>query len=146
MADAPKPRSSNCTCLRIRKAARRISQIYDRHLEPSGLTITQYGLLAHLRSFDGIAIGALAERLVMDPTTLTRNLQPLIRQGLVTAEADGRDRRARRLSLTAAGLQAHEAGRPGWAAAQLQVEAAFGNADTMALNAALDGLLERLAE
>src|SRR5260370_12142115 len=72
----PSPASFGCTCLRLRKAARRISQVYDGYVAPLGLTITQFGLLAHLRVLDGIGVGALAEKLVMDPTTLTRNLRP----------------------------------------------------------------------
>ena len=85
--------SSGCTCMRLRKASRRVSQIYDRSLEPLGLTVTQFSLLGHLGSFDGIGIGALAEKLVMDPTTLTRNLRPLQRQGFVVLAADPHDRR-----------------------------------------------------
>ena len=63
-----------------------MTQIYDRHLEPTGLTITQYGLLSHLRSLDGVSIGALAERLVMDPTTLTRTLGPLVTAGRMVGD------------------------------------------------------------
>ena len=65
-----------CTCMRLRKASRRMSQIYDHSLEAAGMTVTQYGLLGHLARYDGIGIGALAEKLIMDPTTLTRNLRP----------------------------------------------------------------------
>jgi DNA-binding MarR family transcriptional regulator len=52
------------------------------------LTVTQYSVLGHLVTFDGISIGELAEKLVMDPTTLTRNLRPLEREGLVAAMPD----------------------------------------------------------
>src|SRR5262245_62923223 len=97
------PKSVGCTCLRLRKASRRVSQIYDRALEPCGLTVTQYGLLGHIAALDGIGIGALAERMVMDATTLTRNLKPLIAQAFLVLVPDPRDRRARRLHLTEAG-------------------------------------------
>src|SRR5262245_65156445 len=107
-----------CTCLRLRKAARRVSQIYDQHLEPFGLTVTQYGVLGHLATFDGISIGELAEKLVMDPTTLTRNLRPLQRQGFVAIKPDRRDRRTRALSLTVPGRKAFERAKPGWVRAQ----------------------------
>ncbi len=140
------PRDSVCTCLRVRKAARRVTQVYDRHLQPTGLTITQYGLLSHLRSLDGVSIGALAERLVMDPTTLTRTLGPLVRRGLATLEADARDRRSRRLGLTPEGRAAVEAARPAWTEAQRQIEAALGPDDTAALNAALDRVLDRVLD
>ena len=106
MDDEPlKPRASGCTCMRLRKASRRVSQIYDRSLEPLGLTVTQFGLLGNLDRLDGISIGDLAGRLVMDPTTLTRNLRPLERQGFVVFAPDPNDRRSRCLHLTAAGRE-----------------------------------------
>jgi DNA-binding MarR family transcriptional regulator len=134
-----------CTCLRLRKASRRVSQIYDQHLEPFGLTVTQYGVLGHLVTFNGISIGELAEKLVMDPTTLTRNLRPLQRQGLLAVKTDRRDRRARSLELTAQGHKVFERAKPGWARAQQHVEELFGERETPALNAVLDRVLERLA-
>lgn len=134
-----------CTCLRLRKAARRVSLIYDQHLEPLGLTVTQFGLLAQLNAFDGIGIGDLAEKLIMDPTTLTRNLRPLERDGLVVFAADPHDRRARRLHLTQRGRDAFDAARPAWRRAQRQVEESFGPANTAALNTSLDRMLDRLA-
>src|SRR6266516_701661 len=143
--EVPTPASFACTCLRLRKAARRITQIYDGHVEPFGLTITQFGLLAHLRVLDGIGVGALAERLVMDPTTLTRNLRPLERKGFVVLEPDPADRRARSLRLTEKGRAALRAARPAWARAQRHVEEVLGNADAAVLNSALDRVLERLA-
>ena len=140
------PRVSGCTCMRLRKATRRVSQIYDRHLEPAGLTITQYGLLAYLVATGETTIGALAEKLAMDPTTLTRNLRPLVRQGLVVHEPDRRDRRVRCVSLSAAGREAFENARPLWRAAQNQITAVIGDAETSALHAHLDQVLARLAE
>ena len=139
-----KPRG--CTCMRLRKASRRVSQIYDRSLEPFGLTITQYGLLGHLAKFDGISIGALAEKLIMDPTTLSRNLRPLERQGFVVLKPDRRDRRSRCLHLTASGRKAFERAKPAWARAQQHVEQVLGEAEIPVLHAALDRVLEKLAE
>ena len=136
---------TGCTCMRLRKVSRRVSQIYDRSLEPSGMTVTQYGLLGHILRHDGIGIGALADMLIMDPTTLTRSLRPLQQKGQVVLAQDPRDRRARRLYLTAAGRAAFESARPAWARAQRQVQQALGAAETPALNAALDRVLERLA-
>ena len=137
---------SGCTCMRLRKASRRVSQIYDRSLEAAGMTVTQYGLLGHLATFDGIGIGALAEKLIMDPTTLTRNLRPLERQGFVAIKADRRDKRTRCLHLTASGRRAFDNAKPAWARAQRHIEEALGEAETPALNAALDRVLEKLAE
>ena len=139
------PGVSACTALRLRKAARRVSLIYDRHLEPHGLSITQFGLLAQVERLDGIGIGELAEKLVMDPTTVTRNLRPLQRRELVAFAADPNDKRARRLHLTAEGRAALKGAKPGWSKAQREVEAALGDADTAVLHATLDRALAKLS-
>lgn len=145
MAAAPEPPEIlGCTCKRLRMATRRISQVYDRQLQPLGLTITQYSLLAQLNRHDGIGIGPFAELLVMDPTTLTRNLRPLERQGLVVMAADPRDRRSRTLHLTAKGRTALAKAKPAWTRAQRQIEAAFGHDETARLHTALERLVERL--
>ncbi|RTL60549.1 MAG: MarR family transcriptional regulator [Hyphomicrobiales bacterium] len=143
-SESPKPRPSACTCLRLRKASRQVTQIFDQHLAPYGLTVTQYSLLGHLRALPGITIGALAETMVMDPTSLTRSLKPLERQQFVRAAADPHDRRSRHLDITDAGIAAYQAARPGWEAAQSHVEQALGCDGPPALNAALDELIERL--
>jgi DNA-binding MarR family transcriptional regulator len=135
-----------CTCMRLRKASRCVTQIYDRGLEPAGLTVTQYGVLAQLRRYDGIGIGALAEILIMDPTTLTRNLRPLEREGLVTIKLDRCDRRLRCLHLTAKGSAAFANAIALWRRAQRRLEQVLGEPEAAALNAALDHVVERLAE
>jgi DNA-binding MarR family transcriptional regulator len=132
--------------MRLRKATRRVSQIYDRSLEQAGMTVTQYGLLGQLARYDGIGIGALAEKLIMDPTTLTRNLRPLERRGLVAMKPDKNDKRSRCLHLTASGRAAFEQAVPAWVRAQRRVEDALGGSETAALNEALDRVLERLAD
>lgn len=132
--------------MRLRKAARRVSQIYDHHLEATGLTITQFGVLASLIAASRVAIGPLAEKLCMDPTTLTRNLQPLHRQGLVVIEPDRRDRRVRWVSLSDAGRQAFDAARPAWREAQSQIRKLVGEDETAALHDALDHFLEHIVE
>lgn len=137
--------SSGCTCLRLRKVSRRVSQIYDHALAPFDLTVTQYGLLGHIKTLDGIGIGALAEALVMDPTTLTRNLKPLEARKLVVAVADVRDRRNRNLHLTDAGRAALSAARPGWEAAQKKIADLLGDRDGPQLASMIDGLLLKLS-
>jgi DNA-binding MarR family transcriptional regulator len=140
-----RPKSVGCSCLRLRKAARRVSQLYDKALQPWGLTVTQYGLLGHIGALDGVGVGALAGKLVMDPTTLTRNLKPLLEHGHVVLAPDPRDRRARRLYLSEAGRRAFQRAKPAWARAQLSLERALGEEDAPILNAVLDRVLERLA-
>ena len=133
-----------CICARIRRTARRVSQIYDRHLEPYGLTIGQFGVLAQIRTGDAPSIGELAARMVMDPTTLTRTIRPLQVRGLVARAPDAADRRTRRLALTEAGLVVLRQARPGWAAAQDEVRGALGDEAGAALVAQLDDTLSRL--
>lgn len=133
-----------CICSRVRRTARRVSQIYDRHLEPYGLSITQYGIMAQLRRAPGLSIGELAERMVMDPTSLTRSLKPLERMGRLSLATDPSDRRTRRLSLTPEGLAVLTTARPGWEAAQREVRAALGETASTDLVARLDDTLARL--
>jgi DNA-binding MarR family transcriptional regulator len=116
-----------CTCLAIRQAARHVSQFYDQHLAPSGLRITQFSILAKLKVGGPSTINSLAEVLVMDPTTLGRNILPLQRDGLIAVARGVGDRRSKELYLTDVGLERlHEAWRY-WAEAQAGFDAAFGS-------------------
>jgi len=72
-----------CNCLAIRQAARHVSQFYDQVFAPIGLRATQYAILTRLRRDGPMAINALAAALVMDRTTLGRNILPLERDGLI---------------------------------------------------------------
>ena len=137
------PAPAGCTALRFRKAARRVSQIYDAFLAPHDLTITQFGLLAHIERLPDSSIGALATELVMDPTTLTRNLAPRRQRRLVALRPDAHARRARTLRLTAAGRAALDRGRAGWEEAQSHMARVLGP-DHGPLSAAIDTMLERL--
>ncbi|MFO1117010.1 MAG: MarR family transcriptional regulator [Beijerinckiaceae bacterium] len=140
------PAPNVCTAARVRKASRRVTQIYDRHLAPFDLTIAQFGLLAQLREVSGASVGELADRMIMDATTLSRNLRPLERRGLIMAEADRDDGRVRKLKLTAAGRALVQRAAAGWRGAQKQVEQALGGAAQMrALNDALDDAIHKLA-
>lgn len=138
------PEILGCTCRRLRMATRRISQLYDHELQAIGLTITQYSLLANLHRNDGIGLGPFAELLVMDPTTLTRNLKPLVRDKFAVMAPDPQDRRARVLHLTDKGRAALAKAKPAWAKAQRRIEAAFGHDDTARLHQDLERLVERL--
>ncbi|WP_296577336.1 MarR family transcriptional regulator [Phreatobacter sp.] len=122
-----------------------MSQIYDHHLEPFGLTISQFGILTQIRIAGSPSIGDLAKRMVMDPTTLTRSVRPLQQRGLLSLTPDARDRRTRRLSLTATGFTALTVALPGWAAAQEEVRGALGDAASASLVSQLDKVLVRLS-
>jgi DNA-binding MarR family transcriptional regulator len=132
-----------CTCMRLRRASRQITQIYDQHLAAVDLTASQFGLLARLhgaslRGETALPIGVLAEKHGMDPTTLTRNLKLLLAAKLVRDGRDEADRRVRTISLTEAGRKRLIRAVPEWRKAQQQVEAALGTEATLALNGLLD--------
>lgn len=134
-----------CTLYRLRMATRRATRLYDRMLAPSGLGIAQFGVLQAIRANAGASVTDIAKRLDMDRTTLTRNLKPLIRGGLVALEAGGNER-SRALRLTDGGTAALEAAFPLWRRAQQRVAESLGEKDTAALNALLAGALDRLPE
>jgi DNA-binding MarR family transcriptional regulator len=122
-----------CNCLTIRQAARHVTQFYDQLFAPVGLRATQFAILGWLRRQGPMTIGALAGLLVMDRTTLGRNILPLQRDGLVDVAASPGDRRRRELSLTDAGLAKYAAGLECWSAAQRHFETTFGGERAAAL-------------
>jgi DNA-binding MarR family transcriptional regulator len=127
----------DCNCLAARQAARHITQFYDQFLGPSGLRTTQFSILAKLSRLGPMTINALAAHLVMDRTTLGRNLLPLERDGLIAVEAGKRDRRSKEVRLTQAGAARFRAGVKGWTQAQKQFASAFGAKRTVELRALL---------
>ena len=130
-----------CNCLAIRKAARHVTQFYDRRLAPTGLSTPQFSILARLRRRGPSTINELAEDLVMDRTTLGRNLRPLERDGLLAVGADPADRRRRALAVTSAGeARLAEAG-PLWSAAQRDFAGSFGADAAASLRGTLAALV-----
>jgi DNA-binding MarR family transcriptional regulator len=120
------PTSEECNCYAVRAAARHVSQFYDQVLAPTGLRTTQFSMLAKLKDKGPLSINALAADMVMDRTTLGRNILPLQRDGLVRIETDVADRRAKALRLTKAGEKRLRAAREKWAVAQDRFETLFG--------------------
>lgn len=116
-----------CTCLAIRQAARHVSQYFDQHLAPSGLRITQFSILAKLKARGALTINSLADVLVMDRTTLGRNILPLKRDGLIGIVQGTVDRRSKELRLTDFGREQLGKAWPYWAAAQAGFDVAFGS-------------------
>ncbi len=135
---------SRCTCQRLRKLTRRVTQLYDQNLAPSGLTSSQFGLLALLSARDDASIGALAERLMMDPTSLTRTLRPLEQRRLIRIAAARDDRRRRDVTITDAGRAAFREAAPLWRKAQNELAESMGDRFD-ALDRSLDLSLKQLA-
>ena len=127
------PKAEECNCLAIRMAARHVTQFYDQFLASSGLRTTQFSILAKLKRMGPITINALARDLVMDRTTLGRNILPLAREGLIEIVKGRSDRRVKEVHLTQAGAARLRAGVKGWARAQAHFESVFGSKRTLDL-------------
>src|SRR5215813_9198542 len=143
----PKPRDEHrsaerpvdeevCNCTILRKAARHVSMLYDRTLDPSGIRLTQYALLAELDRTGPMTITELANAMVMERNGLGHNLQLLERDGLVGMEI-GRDRRSRIVVLTERGRRRLAESKPLWQRAQKRFATAFAAEEIRALRALL---------
>ena len=130
---SPSDSLQDCNCLAIRQAARHGSQFYDHLFAPVGLRATQFAILSRLRRGGPMTINALAAALVMDRTTLGRNILPLQRDGLIAVAPGRSDRRRHELHITEAGIARHRAALAHWREAQRRFSATFGNerADTL---------------
>ena len=135
---------SGCTCARVRRLARRVTQIYDRVLAPSGIRVTQFSLLSALARSGAMAIGPLANALDMDRTTLTRNLKPLIDARLVTIAPGKSDARQREASLTTAGRVRYEDTKKLWRRAQDDINRTLGMTQVASLHQLSDAVLDTL--
>lgn len=135
------PIDLQCTCALVRLSARRITQVYDQALKETGLRITQFSVLANLDRLGSLSITELAAILVMDRTTLTRNLRPLYRDGLVRL-GDGPDKRSKALHLTPEGRKVLKTARPKWRATEKALRQDLGEADLEKLRALLGRLPE----
>lgn len=102
-----------CACFALRKAARAVTQAFDEALRPTGLQPTQFSLLVAVRLLGEVSVSDLAEEVVADPTTLSRNLAVLQRRGLVTVAA-GTDRRTRLVRLADEGHAMLARALPAW--------------------------------
>ena len=135
---------SECTCFRVRGTARRVTQIFSRHLSPTGLKISQFSLLGFVAAHGPLPVGRLADLAATDRTTLSRNLKPLLSDGLIERTASG-DKRRHELSATSAGKALFKRALPLWADAEREVRAAMGAKLTADLHGALDRSMEQLA-
>lgn len=130
--------SPACACGRLRRATRALTQLYDDAMAPAGLRVTQFSLLRTLARDGPLRISELAERLLLDRTALSRNLDPLVERGHVEI-VRGADARTREAAMTKKGMAALRAATPHWERAQKQVAARLGRAK-------LDALIDLLGE
>ncbi len=129
--------AATCTCGNLRRAMRAVTQAYDAALQPSGLRATQFNVLVAIAHVGRPTLTRLAEALVMDRTTLSRNLQPLERDGLVATAAGG-DHRTREIRLTPRGRKALERALPLWELVQKRMREGLGRKRWQGLTGDLD--------
>ncbi len=118
-----------CLCLHAQRAARALARRFDVALKPVGLTSGQFSLLMSLNRPEPPTLGSVAALLAMDRTTLTANLKPLVRRGLVRSATDASDRRARLLELTDAGRAVLSEAVPIWRHVHAELGTALSDAD-----------------
>lgn len=133
--------SAACACTTLRKASRAVTRLYDERLASHGMTTTQFAILRNLARADGeLPLSRLADRLVMDRTSLYRTLTPVARAGWVTIEdAGGRAKLAR---LTDAGRAAMAGAESDWEAAQAHLLGEIDRDEWQAMIGTLDRLIE----
>jgi len=131
-----------CTNTALRRATRRLGQLYDDAIGPLGLKATQFGLLAAISELteDGKAptLNEIAARQLIQISALTHALKPLVRDGLVKLHPDSADRRSKRAALTPAGLSRLQQAAARWAQANGQVEITLGPGVAEGLRALAD--------
>jgi DNA-binding MarR family transcriptional regulator len=120
-----------CLCLHAQRAARALALRFDTALRPFGLTNGQFSLLMSLNRAHAPTVGSVAGLLAMDRTTLTANLKPLERRGLLRSTADEADRRIRRLELTREGMALLVAAVPVWRREHAAIEGDLGDAERL---------------
>ena len=132
-----------CTNLKLRQLSRAVTRHYDAHVAPVGLKNTQYALLSHVVQLGPIQPSELADRMRLDASTLTRNLQPLLAQGWLV-QGPGADGRSRLVEATEAGRAKRTEGQRAWKQAQLALNARLGPDRVVALHALIDDCIAAL--
>jgi DNA-binding MarR family transcriptional regulator len=127
----------HCLCLAAQRAARSLARRFDEALKPVGITSGQFSLLMSLNRPEPPTIGSVANLLAMDRTTLTANLKPLQRRGMIELVADAKDRRSRRIRLMDAGAAALSAAMPIWIGTHADIDAAVGGDQVATLRSGL---------
>jgi DNA-binding MarR family transcriptional regulator len=129
-----------CLCLHVQRAARTLARRFDEALRPFDLTSGQFSLLVSLNRPEPPTIGSVATLLAMDRTTLTANLKPLERRGLLKIAIDKEDKRSRRLVIKEAGRKLLHKAYPAWKATHVEVEFLIANGSAEQLRSALRSL------
>ncbi len=129
-----------CLCLHLQRAARAVARRFDEALRQAGLTSGQFSLMMALNRAEPPTMSQVSAGLAMDRTTLTANLKPLAREGLVKIAVGREDRRSRVLTLTAKGRAALAAAVPAWRKTQAEMDRTVAKTSPDRLRAALRAL------
>ncbi|AMO24298.1 MarR family transcriptional regulator [Ramlibacter solisilvae] len=143
MDAAVKPQG--CTNLKLRQLMRRVAAHYDAEVGKTGLKGTQYSLLSYVAKLGPIRPVDLAREMGIQPSTLTRNLRPLLDAGLAEL-GPGADQRSRLVSVTAAGRDKRLEAQRRWRIAQERINEMLGPRRVVELHALIDDCMERLAD
>jgi len=103
-----------CVCANLRKKTRVVTQLYDKVLEPTNLKVTQYSMLANIAQHKAVTVSQLGEILLLDQTTITRNVNLLKKNDYVEVKRDPQDGRTKMISLTTTGMQKLTEAAPIW--------------------------------
>jgi DNA-binding MarR family transcriptional regulator len=136
---------TGCSSFKLRQLSRRVSQHFDHIVGAAGLKTTQYSLLSHVMRLQPVRPGDLAAEMDMDASTLTRNLQPLLKQGWIEV-GPGDDGRSRFVTLTDAGREKRAEAQREWKRAQLAFNDHIGEARVVRLHALIDECLALINE
>lgn len=128
---------TKCACIRVRRAARSLTDLYDGALKSSGLKITQFSVLRTVGRMEPVNISTLAQEMALERSTLGRNLGVLSRRGLVKL-SEGDDLRERSVTLTARARRVLESALPKWETTQDRVDRQLGKDGVAALFALLE--------
>jgi len=134
-----------CSSFKLRQLTRRVSQHFDHIVGSAGLKTTQYSLLSHIAKLGPVRPGELAAAMEMEASTLTRNLQPLLKQGWVEV-GPGDDGRSRLVRVTEAGRVKRVEAQRDWKRAQLAFNEQMGEARVVRLHALIDECLALMNE
>jgi DNA-binding MarR family transcriptional regulator len=147
MTDDPtRDELTGCTCLQLRKLTRLVTQIYDERLSSVGLTCTQFSVLSYIKLKPDFTVGELAAALVMDPTTVTRVLRPLERDGYLELRESPSDRRQRVVTLTKKGRATFSRAVPVWRQVVSEVAGLLGREEASRLGTTLRSSVTKLLE
>jgi DNA-binding MarR family transcriptional regulator len=123
------PSAFPCLCAVIRKTGRALTRQYDQYLKPSGLKVTQYSMLVNIDRNKDITVSDLAKLLLMDQTTVTRNLRVLEKSEYIQTSPDPTDNRVKRIQVTETGKAKIDEAKPFWEIAQEEMVRILGRED-----------------